>query len=108
MIHASRGSQVEGRAEINLSADYDFDVMDIGSNTWGRIIALLVAKGYKYINLVNTMPTRLRGTSKRYGSTPRVKRAFRDKLNKVIQSREIWPIYTDMEEYKKLRDTKYN
>ena len=27
------GSQVEGRAEINLSADYDFDVMDIGSNT---------------------------------------------------------------------------
>ena len=52
--------------------------------------------------------TSLWDKEKNYGSTSRVNHDLLDKLNKVIQSREIWPIYTDMEEYKKLRDTKYN
>ena len=47
--------RVEGRAEIILSADYDFAVMEDGRDTGGRRSSLLVVKVYKSSALVNTM-----------------------------------------------------
>ena len=100
--------QVEGSADIILSSDSYFAMMADGGDTGGIRSALLVVKVYKYSTLENAMTTCIRDASKSYGSTSRVNRAFWDKLNKVLQYREIWYCYPAMEEDEKLQDTKWN